>query len=140
MQDIGRQRDAEAVVEAWKSAHTTPAVRAPKLVPAAIQPLSLPLSRVSRSRDSAKSARATPRTRTLLSWGHGDQSSGLDEVRETSLRKPAGACTRMHAHAHAPANMRRHARAHSIRRGSRAPAETCSFFGWQCVYPDGDAH
>jgi hypothetical protein len=103
---VGGQSDAEAAAAAWNSAHATPAVRAPKLVRAATQQLSLPLSRVSRSRDSAKSARATPRTRTLLIWGHGDQSSGLDEVRETSLKMPAGARTRMHAHAHAPARSR----------------------------------
>jgi hypothetical protein len=75
---FGRQRDAEAAAAAWNNAHTTPAVRAPKLVQAAL--------------DSAKSARATPRTRTLLIWGHSDRSSGLDEVRETSLKKPAGSC------------------------------------------------
>jgi hypothetical protein len=103
---VGGQSDAEAAAAAWNSAHATPAVRAPKLVRAATQQLSLPLSRVSRSRDSAKSACATPRTRTLLIWGHGDQSSGLDEVRETSLKMPAGARTRMHAHAHAPARSR----------------------------------
>lgn len=104
--NIVGQSDAEAAAAAWNSAHTTPAVRAPKLVRAAIQPLSLPLNRVSRSRDSAKSARATPRTRTLLIWGHGDQSSGLNEVCETSLKMPAGARTRMHAPAPAPARSR----------------------------------